>query len=243
MKIVFLTMFPEMLASFFASPLVERARKKGIVDVCVCDIRAYADGSFRHIDDSPCGGGVGMIMRYDVLLRALEDVAGAGAKVVMTTPVGHVFSQEDARRLCELDEIVVICGHYEGVDARILDHCDELLSLGDYVLSGGEYAAMAMMDAVVRLKDGILRKESTMDESFSDGLLEYPQYTRPVSWNGKDVPGVLLSGNHGAIKRWRKAQALLLTQKMRPDLMQNYRLTDEERKLMEEYNDQGNHKG
>lgn len=243
MRIVFLTMFPEMLSSFFASPLVERARKKGVADIRVCDIRAYADGSFRHIDDSPCGGGVGMIMRYDVLLRALEDVAGDGAKVVMTTPAGHVFSQEDARRLCELDEVVVICGHYEGVDARILDHCDELFSLGDYVLSGGEYAAMAMMDAVVRLKDGILRKESVMEESFSDGLLEYPQYTRPVSWNGKDVPSVLLSGDHGAIKQWRKAQALLLTQKMRPDLMQGYRLTDEDKKLMEEYSDQGNHKG
>ena len=225
-----LTIAPEMFDGFFRNHVIERAIKLGLLEFDVIDLRGYADGCFRKVDDSPYGGGAGMILRVDPVVRALEAVCGGARRreelnqesicVAALTPAGKTFTQKTAEKLLDVDHLVLICGHYEGMDERILSYADRRISIGDYVLSGGDIAAMAVADALTRLLPGVIKPESLSEESFSDGLLEYPQYTRPQTFDGKRVPEVLLSGNHERIRIWRQEQAVEKTRKYRPDLLQ-----------------------
>lgn len=234
MKISILTMFPEMLDSLKNSPIIQHAQRDGILELEIVDIKEFADGSFRHIDDSPYGGGPGMILRCEPVLKALHSVETEGAHVVIPLPIGATYTEEKAHAYTKLEHLILIAGHYEGLDARVLRYADEFISLGDYVISGGEYACMILVDSVVRLLDGVIKKKSTEDESFENGLLEYPQYTRPVEYEGMKVPDVLLSGNHEKIAEWKKKKALELTYHCRKDLLDTYPLTEEERKYIAE---------
>ena len=227
-------MFPEGFEGFLKMPLVQRAVKKGIADIRITDIREFAEGSFRRIDDSPYGGGAGMIMRYPPVLKALESVRKENSTVILTAPAGEIYKQKTAHELADMEHLILIAGHYEGIDARILDHADRVFSLGDYIVSGGELPAQIIADSVIRLLPGIIRSESTEEESFENGLLEYPQYTKPAEYNGKKVPEVLLSGNHEAIRKYRLKESLKLTMEKRGDLLENRECTDEEKKILEE---------
>lgn len=234
MKITVLSIFPEMFDSHKASPVLKRAMEKGIVDFQAVDIKAYAGGCFRHIDDSPCGGGPGMIMRVTPVMGALDAVRTEGMHTILLSPKGKTYNQKRAHELAQMDHICLICGHYEGIDARIENHVDEQISLGDFILTGGEFAASVIVDSIVRLLKGSLRDSATVDESYENGLLEYPQYTKPIDYNGEKVPEILLSGNHGAIDRWRRVQSLKLTRTHRPDLFEAYEMTAEEKAWLRE---------
>ena len=238
MKITFLTIFPQLFDSFLASPIPQRAIKKGVLEVDVVDIKDYSPGSFRHIDDSPFGGGPGMVMRCQPVLDALravkkEQPAGTSVTAALS-PAGAVFTQKTAHRYADLDHLILLCGHYEGMDERIYRHVDEEVSLGDFILTGGELAAMAVADAVIRLLPGAIRSESTGEESFENGLLEYPQYTQPAVYDGESVPDVLLSGNHEKIRQWRLKESLRKTLLRRPDLLEGRDLSEEEKRFLEE---------
>lgn len=233
MKISILTMFPEMFGSFQESPLIKRDLEKGILELEIIDIRKYAKGSYRHIDDSPFGGGAGMILKCQPVLDALESIRTEKSHVILLVPIGETYSQAKAHMLKEMDHLIFICGHYEGLDARIYHHVDEMISVGDYVLSGGELAAQVITDSIVRLLDGTIRNESIKEESFEDGLLEYPQYTQPREYKGERVPEVLLSGNHEAIRKWRLKESLKQTKEKRPDLLEKRTLTPEEQELLD----------
>lgn len=234
MKITILTMFPQLFDSFREGPVVQRAIRKGSLQLEIMDIKEFAPGSFRHIDDSPFGGGAGMVMRCQPVLDALRSVREEDSVAVAMTPAGTVFCQNIARRYAQMEHLILLCGHYEGMDERIYRHVDEELSVGDYILTGGEIAAMAVSDAVIRLLPGALRDESTSEESFENGLLEYPQYTQPAVYEGEAVPDVLLSGNHGKIRRWRLKESLRKTLERRPDLLEGRELTGEENELLGE---------
>ena len=239
MRISVLTMFPQMFDSFLQGPVVQRAVRKGSLEIEVVDIKEFAPGSYRHIDDSPFGGGAGMVMRCQPVLDALRSAENGGVKAgasvsAAMTPAGQPFVQKTARRYAELDHLILICGHYEGMDERIYRHVDEQISVGDYILTGGEIAAMAVSDAVIRLLPGAIRGESTSEESFENGLLEYPQYTQPAVYEGEAVPEVLLSGNHEKIRRWRLKESLRKTLELRPDLTEGREFSDEEKELLEE---------
>ena len=291
MRITILTMFPELFDSFLAGPIARRAAERGIAGIRVVDIKDYAGGCYRHIDDSTYGGGAGMVMRAQPVLDALQaaigtkasasssmkntadgegqrgnacsapgkgsadtvsgdgeaEVEGAlacaftggrepsGTCIAALTPVGRLYRQETAVRYAHLEHLILICGHYEGMDERIYAHADERISIGDYILSGGEFAAQVVIDSILRLLPGVLRGESTAEESFGErGLLEYPQYTRPADLDGDKVPEVLLSGNHEEIRKWRLRESLRATLRERPDLLDPARLTDEERELLKE---------
>lgn len=234
MKITVLSIFPEMFDSHKASPVLKRAMEKGIVDFQTVDIKDYAGGCFRHIDDSPCGGGPGMIMRVTPVMGALDAVRTENMHTILLSPKGKTYTQKRAHELTQMDHICLICGHYEGIDARIENHVDEQISLGDFILTGGELAASVIVDSIVRLLKGSLRDSATVDESYENGLLEYPQYTKPVDYNGEKVPEILLSGNHGAIDRWRRVQSLKLTRTYRPDLFEAYEMTKEEKAWLRE---------
>ena len=246
MRISVLTMFPQMFDSFLQGPVVQRAVRKGSLEIEVVDIKEFAPGSYRHIDDSPFGGGAGMVMRCQPVLDALRSAENGGVKAgasvsAAMTPAGQPFVQKTARRYAELDHLILICGHYEGMDERIYRHVDEQISVGDYILTGGEIAAMAVSDAVIRLLPGAIRGESTSEESFENGLLEYPQYTQPAVYEGEAVPEVLLSGNHAMSRRWRLKESLRKTLEKRPDLLEGRELTEEERDLLEEIRKDNNH--
>ena len=223
MKITILSVVPEMLSSLHASPIVTHAMQKGILELEIVDIKEYADGSFRHIDDSPFGGGAGMIMRCEPVYRAYRSVCSNGCHTIVPTPAGIPYTQKKAHELCGYEHLVLIAGHYEGLDERIFDLADERICMGDYIVSGGEYACMSITDSIVRLLPGVIRKESIEEESFENGLLEYSQYTKPVEFEGKRVPDVLRSGNHKAIARFRHEDALKKTAMYRPDLLENYK--------------------
>ena len=229
MKISILTICPEEFESFRRAHVIRRAQELGLLELDVVDMKTYADGSYRHIDDSPFGGGNGLILRCQPVLDAVAAVQEEGARVIALAPIGTPYRQEIAERLAEEKQLVLICGHYEGMDARIYNHVDEILSVGDYVLSGGELPAMVIADSVTRLLPGNLKAGSAEEESFSAWrrttpdealrLLEYPQYTQPADYRGEKVPEVLLSGNHEAIRRWREEEALRVTRDRRPDLL------------------------
>ena len=219
MKISILTVCPEQFGDFQRTPLVARAVKKGLLELEIIDIRDHAPGCFRKVDDSPYGGGAGLILRCQPVLAALEEVRSQKSHTVVLTPIGKPYKQEDARRLSGTEHLILICGHFEGMDARIYSYADEMISIGDYILSGGELPAMIITDSVLRLVEGSIKPGSLAEESFDNGLLEYPQYTRPADYRGQKVPDVLLSGNHEEIQKWRRENAVRITARLRPDLL------------------------
>lgn len=219
MKLSILTVFPDLFDSVRNEPVVRRALDQGIAELEIVDIKKFAGGSFRHIDDSPFGGGPGMVLRPGPVVDALESVRTPDSYVAALTPSGRTYDQKAAHRFASCPHLILIAGHYEGFDERIFKHVDERISIGDYILTGGELPALVVMDSVIRLLPGVLRAESTREESFENGLLEYPQYTQPADFRGDKVPDVLLSGNHEAIRRWREEESLRITQELRPDLL------------------------
>jgi tRNA (guanine37-N1)-methyltransferase len=223
-----LTLFPGMFVGPIDESIVKRARDAGTLDVRVIDIREFATDRHRTVDDTPYGGGPGMVMKPGPLFAAVEAVRGRDSRVVLLSPQGPVFKQEVAAELSKLSHLVLVCGHYEGVDERVREHLvDDELSIGDYVLTGGEIAALVVVDAVTRLLPGALgAEESTIEESHNAGLLEYPHYTRPAEFRGWRVPDVLLSGNHAEIARWRRREALERTRNRRPDLLRQDHLDE-----------------
>ncbi len=234
MKISILTMFPGMFDSFLMGPVLQRALRKESLQIEIVDIKEFSPGSFRHIDDSPFGGGAGMVMRCQPVLDALKSVKGEKSVSAAMSPAGRLFDQKTARRYAQLDHLILLCGHYEGMDERIYRHVDEEISIGDYILTGGEIAAMAVSDAVIRLLPGAIRGESTSEESFENGLLEYPQYTQPAVYEGEAVPEVLLSGNHEKIRKWRLRESLKRTLARRPDLLEGREMSAEEADIIAE---------
>lgn len=241
MRIDVLTLFPEMFAPLDTS-IIGRAREGALLDVAIHDIRPFSKRKHKNTDDYPFGGGAGMLMMVQPLVDAIRAVSPAPYKGrrILLSPRGQVLTQQKAQELAGEEQLLLICGHYEGVDERVIDHyVDEELSIGDYVLTGGELPAMVLIDCVARLLPGVLGSEaSAEDESFSDGLLEYPQYTRPRLFEGHAVPEVLLSGDHARIASWRKQQALLLTHQRRPDLLEAASLTDAEWLWLKEQTEQ-----
>lgn len=238
MKITILTIFPEMFESVLNSSILGRAREQGLIEVECVDIRPFSDRKHKNTDDYPFGGGAGMVMLAQPIMDAMKHVTGenfSGRRIYMG-PRGTTLTTAKARELAKEEHLVLLCGHYEGVDQRALDACiDEEISIGDYILTGGELAAMVLTDAVSRFIPGVLGSgESAEEESFSDGLLEYPQYTRPRELNGMEVPEILLSGDHAKIKAWRRQESLRATKKFRPDLLEKATLTPKEKKLLEE---------
>ncbi len=225
MKFTVLSLFPEILQAYFESSIMAKAIERGIVDVELVNIRDFAADRHRTCDDAPYGGGPGMVMKAEPLAAALDSVVSevvntGGRRTVFPTPSGRLFTQQVAQRLAVEEHLVLICGRYEGIDQRIIDlYVDEELSIGDYVLSSGEIASLAIIDAVYRLVDGVIRGESLIEESHSAGLLEYPHYTRPEVFRGLKVPDVLLSGHHAEIERWRAERMREKTMAVRPDLL------------------------
>lgn len=223
MKVKILTIFPEIFPGFLGYSLTGRALKEGTWSLETVNIRDYAFDKHGSVDDTPCGGGAGMIMRPDVLGAAIKANHQNG-RIIYMSPRGKPLTQQLVKELSREEELTVICGRFEGVDQRVLDAYDiEEISIGDYILTGGEQAAQIMLDAVIRLLPGVLgNSESLADESFENFLLEHDQYTRPVVWEGREVPEILLSGHHENIAKWRKAQSLEITERKRPDLMKKY---------------------
>jgi len=236
MKFDVLTIFPEMVSASLREGILGRAVKRGIVEVRLVNIRSFARGAHRTTDDRPYGGGDGMVMRPGPISRALKSIDRVKGRspVILLSPQGERFDQKIAWELSNRDQIILICGRYEGVDERIRLTCIEReLSIGDYVLTGGELAALVVMDAVSRLIPGVLGGErSNLEDSFEDGLLEYPQYTRPKVFQGQEVPPVLLSGDHEKIRLWRRTESLRRTLERRPDLLPQARLTPEDRSIL-----------
>lgn len=229
-----ITLFPDMFASPLSHSILKKAQEKGLISVRLADPRNYTTDRHRSADDSPYGGGQGMVMKPEPLVAAIEDVKKKlkRPRVVLLSPQGKLFNQSEAKRLSGEKELVLICGRYEGVDERVKAFVDEELSVGDYTLTGGELPAMVIIDAVTRLLPGVLGNlKSAEEESFADGLLEYPQYTRPEEFRGMEVPEVLLSGDHERVKSWRREMSLRLTRVRRPDLFRKAQLTPEERRL------------
>lgn len=241
MRIDILTILPDMFEAPMSASMLGIARERGILDLHVHDLRDWTHDRHRSTDDSPYGGGPGMVMKPQPVfeaVRAIRDLADADPWTIFLAPVGRRFDQPCARELSVRERLLFVCGRYEGFDERTFTLADEILSIGDYVLTGGELAAMVIADASVRLIPGVLgHEDSVTDESFSEGLLEYPQYTRPPEFEGMAVPEVLLSGDHARIARWRREQALLRTARVRPDLLDQAGLGSAERHIAESETD------
>ncbi len=221
MKFDVLTLFPEMFEPMKHS-IIERASEKDLIDINLINIRDFSKDKHKHVDDTPYGGGAGMLIRPDVVYDAYSSVSEENAKVIYMSPKGKVLNQNMVKELSKESHLIILCGHYEGIDQRVLDEIvDEEISIGDYVLTGGELPAMVLIDSVSRYVDGVLSNSSKVEESFSgeDKLLEYPEYTRPAEFHGMKVPEVLTSGNHQEIARWRREQSLITTYKKRPELL------------------------
>ena len=229
MKITVLTLFPEMVEPFFKASIMARAVEKGLVEYRIINFRDFAEGVHLKADDIPYGGGAGMVIMPEPLSKALDSVSARDKRVVFPTPSGKVFTEEYARELSRESELVFICGHYEGIDQRIIDeYVDDEISIGDYVLSSGETSTIVIIDALFRLIEGVIAKESLDDESFNSNFLEYPQYTRPEEILGKKVPEVLLSGHHANVEKWRHEMAVERTKSRRPDLYEKYLANQED---------------
>ncbi len=231
MRISIITLFPEVFEPILNSSILKRAQKKGLVEFELVNLRDFGEGRHKIVDDRPYGGGVGMVLRADILAKAITFITNFDATVqnyvILTSASGRPYQQAKAQEFSQLDHLIVVCGHYEGVDQRFIDkYVDEEISIGDYVLTGGEIPAMVIADSITRLIPGVLEKEeATAEESFSpttSGQLEYPHYTRPEEFEGEKVPEILLSGNHGEIKKWRAQKSLEKTKKVRPDLLRNH---------------------
>lgn len=237
MNFYVLSLFPEMIEQGMRNSITGRAMKKGMISLETVNIRDYAENKHNRVDDYPYGGGAGMVMQAGPVYHACQAVMKnmeKKARVVYLTPQGKVFHQKLAEELAKEDELIFLCGHYEGIDERVLEEVvTDSISIGDYVLTGGELPAMVMMDAIARLVPGVLNnEESAQFDSFGDNLLEYPQYTRPALWHEKEVPEVLLSGHHGKIEKWRRQQSILRTLERRPDLLEVANLSEEERQIV-----------
>ena len=232
MKITVLTLFPDFFSAFQSESIIGRAIEMGKVEIVIRDIRDYCYDKHKQADDMPFGGGAGMVMKPEPLFRALADCSG---KVIYTSPQGEKFSQKMALDLSEESELVIIAGHYEGIDERVIEEkVDMEISIGDYVLTGGELPAMVMMDSIIRLLPGVIRRESYENDSFFQGLLDYPQYTRPADYEGCKVPEILLSGHHKKIEEWRFYQSVKRTLERRPYLLQGRVWTKQEKKILGE---------
>lgn len=220
MKFDVLTLFPEMFDSLKQS-IIGRAQEKEQIDIHLVNIRDFSQNKHKKVDDTPYGGGAGMVMMPDVVYRAYQSVQTEKSKVIYLSPQGKTLDQKKVEDLAKEDHLILLCGHYEGIDQRVLDKVvDEEISIGDYVLTGGELPAMVLIDSVSRYVEGVLKEDSIKEESFSNGLLEYPQYTRPEIFEGEKVPEILLSGHHEKIEKWRKEKSLEITKQKRPDLLQ-----------------------
>ena len=223
MKLVFVTLFPEIIERYIQHSIFARSCKKGLITVQTVNIRDFAEDKHNSCDDTPYGGGSGMLLMPEPLHGAIQSVKTENSHVVFPTPVAPLFTQNDARLLSQRKEIIFICGRYEGIDQRIIDlHVDNVYSLGEYVLSSGELAALVMSDAIYRLIDGVITQNSLTEESYTDALLEYPQYTKPSTFEKMTVPEVLLSGNHRNIQEWRLRQRCEQTKRYRPDMYKKY---------------------
>ena len=234
MIIDILTLFPEMFDGFINSSIIKRAIDKGVVDINIIDYRKYSLDKHHKVDDTIYGGGAGMLISVEPISRCLKDIDGSyEAKKILTSPTGKRFNQSIAQELSKLDHIIIVCGHYEGIDARISNYIDEEISIGDYILTGGEIASMAMADSIIRLLPNAISDLSTVDESFNNDLLEYDQYTKPSVYDGYSVPEVLTNGNHEEIRKWRKYNSLLKTYRFRPELIKEEKLSKEEKAMLE----------
>ena len=219
MKFDVLTLFPEMFEPLKQS-IIGRAEEKELIDINFINIRDFSKNKHKKVDDTPYGGGSGMVMMPDVVYRAFQSVESEKAKVIYMSPQGKTLDQKKVEDLAKQEHLIILCGHYEGIDQRVLDKIvDEEISIGDYVLTGGEIPAMVLIDSVSRYVKGVLNEDSVKEESFSNGLLEYPQYTRPEVFEGDKVPEILLSGNHQNIEKWRREKSFEITKKKRPDLL------------------------
>lgn len=234
MRITILTLFPEMFDGFMSNSIIKRAIAKGIVSFNIVNIRDFTKDRYNRVDSAPVGGGAGLIMKCQPIIDSINSVRKENSKVIMLSPRGKTYNQSRAVELSKEDDIILLCGHYEGIDERVNKYVDEQISVGDYILTGGELGSMIISDSVIRLLDGAIAEESIDEESFDNDLLEYPQYTEPYDYNGDKIPDILYSGNHEAIKKWRKKQSLLLTKKHRKDLFDKHILTKQEKKLLDE---------
>ena len=235
MKFNVLTLFPEMFSALDES-IIGRGKEKGLIDINLINIRDFSKNRHKKVDDTPYGGGAGMVMEPTVVYDAYCFVKEPNAKVIYMSPQGKTLNQQMVQDLAKEENIILLCGHYEGIDQRVIDEIvDEEISIGDYVLTGGELPAMVLIDSVSRYVEGVLKEDSIQEESFINGLLEYPQYTRPEIFLGKRVPEVLLSGHHENIKEWRRDQSIINTYLKRPDLLKEIELSDKEQKMLSEY--------
>lgn len=234
MRITVLTLFPEFFDSFTNTSIIKRALNGDKITFETINYRDYTKDKHNNVDDTICGGGAGMLLTCQPIVDCIKDIRTENSLVIMLSPQGDTFTQQKARDLSKHDHIILLCGHYEGFDERIRDYVDMEISIGDYVLTGGEAGALVISDALIRLVDGVIRKDSHEDDSFENGLLEYPQYTRPIDFEGKKVPDVLLSGHHENIRKWRLKESLRKTLKRRPELLENREFSKEEVKMLDE---------
>lgn len=238
MRIDLLTLFPEMCEAVMSESIIGRARKKGAVDIHCKQIRDFAFDKHNRVDDCPFGGGKGMLMMAEPIAQCIEDLIAHRKKkphIIYMSPWGHVLNQQRVKELAQMEDLAILCGHYEGVDERVLEtYVDEYLSIGDYVLTGGELPGLVLADAVCRMLPGVLSDDVCFEEeSHYNGLLEHPHYTRPANWRGKPVPDVLLSGHHAKIEQWRREESLRRTASYRPDLLENAVLSPSDEKFLE----------
>lgn len=234
MKITILTLFKEEFYGIINSSIIKRAIENNVCEINIIDYREFSNKKNRRVDDYSYGGGAGMIIEAQPIVDALKSIPNYDKiKKIITSPVGKTYNQKKAFELSKEQELIIVCGHYEGIDHRIMDYVDEAVSIGDYILTGGEIAAMAIIDSIIRLlPDALGNEESKIDESFENNLLEYPQYTRPEIYEGKKVPSVLISGNHENIRKWRRFMALKTTYENRPDLIGEAKLSSEDEKFL-----------
>ncbi|MDD6101802.1 MAG: tRNA (guanosine(37)-N1)-methyltransferase TrmD [Clostridiales bacterium] len=238
MKFKVMTLFPEMILNGLHTSIIGKAVDNNIISIEAVNIRDYSSDKHKHVDDYPYGGGAGMVMSAEPVYNCYMDIcSNENTRVVYLTPTGHTFNQEMAKEFAKEDELIFLCGHYEGIDERVIEKIvTDKISIGDYVLSGGELASMVMIDAIARMVPGVLTNdESGCEESFENNLLEYPQYTRPRVWQGMEVPEVLLGGHHANISKWRKEESIKRTMKYRPDLLEKAQLSDREKQFLEKY--------
>ena len=221
MKVDILTLFPEMFDGFINTSIIKRAIDKNKLIINIINFREYSPLNNKQVDDTPYGGGAGMILRCEPIFECLDSIDTSDAYVILLSPEGTKYKQEVAKRLKSYNHLVIICGHYEGFDERIKTRVDEIISIGDYILTGGEIPAMAITDSVVRLLPGVISNDSLLDESFNDNLLDYPTYTKPAEYRGLKVPDVLISGNHKLINEYRETERIKKTKRLRPDLLED----------------------
>jgi len=234
MIIKILTLFPDMFDGFLSNSIIKRAISKNVVEIQIINIREYTKDKYGRVDSAPVGGGAGLIMKCQPIVDCINANKTVDSHIIMMSAKGSTFTQQKAHDLTKEKEIIFLCGHYEGIDERVNKYVNEQLSIGDYILTGGELGSMVISDAIIRLLDGAIAEESTVEESFEQGLLEYPQYTEPFDFEGEKIPDILYSGNHQAINKWRRKQALNLTKELRPDLFSKIKLSKQDLKLLNE---------